>query len=583
MDGRFETWIRPDRGFAAWPTHDDSAVVIGGWPYSELQANKGDIEGNYLAMLELAPAFAERVRAATRQARLVGTAVRNYFGKPFGPGWALVGDAGYNKDFITAQGMQDAFRDAEVRHRPSEGHDPARRPGRAPPPRCAGPDGPLQQPGPERWHGRRCYRLPMIGSWVLGFREAAAMTMPDQRRRVVVVVALGVVVVTVGLAVPVARGLLEDEPAAPVTTSGGGPWERLPRPPANDIFQGPELGSAVWTGEELLLLADSAFTPPPSMGPPDALAYDPATGGWRVLPEPPLRPDEDGGGVPVWTGTELLLVSRTGSPLAYDPDADRWRRFTAPPPGLISGAGAPEPVWTGAEVLLWDFWDGGPGAAYNPATDRWRQLTPPPLGRRRTWTIQAWTGRQLLVVGGTCGSGVDDLCRDGAAYDPAADTWTPVPGLAGGAIAPEAASAWTGSELVVWSTTADKAGRSVANTASAYDPGAGRWRALPPAPITPRRLAALVWAGDRLLVWGGIRNLPGDRLAYPDDGAAYDPRRERWQRLARAPVPGRASPLTAWTGDRAIFIGGMNVGDRLRMDRGNIAGITEQGAAWRPR
>ena len=30
------------------------------------------------------------------------------------PGWALVGDAGYNKDFITAQGIQDAFRDAEL-------------------------------------------------------------------------------------------------------------------------------------------------------------------------------------------------------------------------------------------------------------------------------------------------------------------------------------------------------------------------------------------------------------------------------------------------------------------------------------
>ena len=31
-----------------------------------------------------------------------------------GPGWALVGDAGYNKDFITAQGISDAFRDAEL-------------------------------------------------------------------------------------------------------------------------------------------------------------------------------------------------------------------------------------------------------------------------------------------------------------------------------------------------------------------------------------------------------------------------------------------------------------------------------------
>ena len=114
MDGRFEIYLRPDRGFAAWPTHDDLTLVIGGWPYAELQANRGDVEGNFLKMLELAPAFAERVRAATREARFVGTAVPNYFRKPYGPGWALVGDAGYNKDFITAQGMHDAFRDAEL-------------------------------------------------------------------------------------------------------------------------------------------------------------------------------------------------------------------------------------------------------------------------------------------------------------------------------------------------------------------------------------------------------------------------------------------------------------------------------------
>ena len=31
----------------------------------------------------------------------------------YGPGWALVGDAGYNKDPITAQGMSDAFIDAQ--------------------------------------------------------------------------------------------------------------------------------------------------------------------------------------------------------------------------------------------------------------------------------------------------------------------------------------------------------------------------------------------------------------------------------------------------------------------------------------
>jgi 2-polyprenyl-6-methoxyphenol hydroxylase-like FAD-dependent oxidoreductase len=114
MDGQFVTWVRPDRGFAAWPTHDDLTLVIGGWPFAEFEANKRDVEGNYLKMLELAPDFAERVHAATREARFVGTAVPNWFRRPYGPGWALVGDAGYNKDFITAQGMHDAFRDAEL-------------------------------------------------------------------------------------------------------------------------------------------------------------------------------------------------------------------------------------------------------------------------------------------------------------------------------------------------------------------------------------------------------------------------------------------------------------------------------------
>ena len=43
----------------------------------------------------------------------MGAAVPNYFRKPYGPGWALVGDAGYIKDPITAQGIGDAFQDAE--------------------------------------------------------------------------------------------------------------------------------------------------------------------------------------------------------------------------------------------------------------------------------------------------------------------------------------------------------------------------------------------------------------------------------------------------------------------------------------
>jgi len=110
----FEVFARPDRGWAVAPTHHDLTLVVGGWPYAEYEANRGDVEGNYMRMFEQAPEFAERIRGATREARFSGTAVENFFRKPYGPGWALVGDAGYNKDFITAQGISDAFRDAEL-------------------------------------------------------------------------------------------------------------------------------------------------------------------------------------------------------------------------------------------------------------------------------------------------------------------------------------------------------------------------------------------------------------------------------------------------------------------------------------
>jgi hypothetical protein len=405
--------------------------------------------------------------------------------------------------------------------------------------------------------------------------------------------AIAVAIVTlmaIGFAVPITSGLLDDEADIP---SGAGPWEQLPRPPANDVLRGPEVGSAVWTGRELVLLAEFAYSPPiPSGRPPDGLAYNPETGRWRALPDPPPDQSIGGGRVgTVWTGKEVILLYATGAPIAYDPDANTWRRLALPPTGFISHAADPAPIWTGAEVLVWDgsniddtsgkWIDGGRGGAYNPATDRWRQLPRSPLSNR-TWAIQAWTGSQLLVVAGSCGGAGEIRCQNGAAYDPAANTWTAIPALAGGAIAPEAAAAWTGSELVIWSATTSQDGLRIRNAARSCNPRTKRWRPLPPAPLTPRRLAGAVWAGDRLVVWGGLRHLPGGKLAYPDDGAAYIPHGNRWRPLAKAPVPGRAMPLAVWTGDRAIFIGGMNLGDRPRTDRGNIVAITEQGAAYRP-
>ena len=83
-------------------------------PYAEHAAFKADVEGNFFTTLEMSPNFAERVRSATRVDRFHGSPVPNFFRTPYGPGWALVGDAGYTKDPITAQGISNAFRDAEL-------------------------------------------------------------------------------------------------------------------------------------------------------------------------------------------------------------------------------------------------------------------------------------------------------------------------------------------------------------------------------------------------------------------------------------------------------------------------------------
>jgi len=109
----FEAYSRPGRGWAVCPTNDGLTLVVGGWPHAELAEHRNDVEAELMRTFELSPAFAERIKDAKREERIAGASVPNYFRVPSGPGWALVGDAGYSRDFITAQGITDAFLDAE--------------------------------------------------------------------------------------------------------------------------------------------------------------------------------------------------------------------------------------------------------------------------------------------------------------------------------------------------------------------------------------------------------------------------------------------------------------------------------------
>ncbi|MGH9036983.1 MAG: NAD(P)/FAD-dependent oxidoreductase [Acidimicrobiia bacterium] len=114
LDGA-EFHLRDGRAIFAFPTNGGLACIGMEWPVAEARAFRADVEGNYLQTLDLAPGLADRVRAGSREGRFVATAdLPNLFRKPHGPGWALVGDAGCHKDPYLAQGMADAFRDAEL-------------------------------------------------------------------------------------------------------------------------------------------------------------------------------------------------------------------------------------------------------------------------------------------------------------------------------------------------------------------------------------------------------------------------------------------------------------------------------------
>lgn len=99
------------------PTNDGSACVWVSAPAAVLLPGmRADREGEVHRVLAATTTdVARRVRAGTRQGVLRGAvATPSTLRRPWGAGWALVGDAGCVMDPITAQGMSDAVRDAEL-------------------------------------------------------------------------------------------------------------------------------------------------------------------------------------------------------------------------------------------------------------------------------------------------------------------------------------------------------------------------------------------------------------------------------------------------------------------------------------
>jgi 2-polyprenyl-6-methoxyphenol hydroxylase-like FAD-dependent oxidoreductase len=114
IDG-IEIYSRPGRFFVAVPTNDDLVFVNVAYPAKSAGVVQGRVADAFTEALAEVPCLGERVAAAQRAERFrFARLPESFLRQPAGPGWALVGDAGCHKDPITAQGMTDAFRDAEL-------------------------------------------------------------------------------------------------------------------------------------------------------------------------------------------------------------------------------------------------------------------------------------------------------------------------------------------------------------------------------------------------------------------------------------------------------------------------------------
>jgi flavin-dependent dehydrogenase len=118
------TNVEPDMTARVWDSvgqlgmgmMEDDLVTIGmGVPLLELEAFKAGLPDSFEQRLRRHPLYRELLGNAARVSKIGGAVdLAMYKRKPYGPGWALVGDAGYHLDPLAARGVTAAVSSAEL-------------------------------------------------------------------------------------------------------------------------------------------------------------------------------------------------------------------------------------------------------------------------------------------------------------------------------------------------------------------------------------------------------------------------------------------------------------------------------------
>ena len=115
-EGTLEIYFAEGRAAGIFPTNGGLSCVFTMRPVEHFPEYRTGVEAASFKTLEgISPALHERVRSGTVESRFrCGADIPAFYRKAYGDGWALVGDAGLNKDPVTGHGITDAFRDAEL-------------------------------------------------------------------------------------------------------------------------------------------------------------------------------------------------------------------------------------------------------------------------------------------------------------------------------------------------------------------------------------------------------------------------------------------------------------------------------------
>ena len=278
-----------------------------------------------------------------------------------------------------------------------------------------------------------------------------------------------------------------------------------------------------------------------------------ANQGWRRLDGGPLA-----GRIwhsTAWTGRELIIwggvVPTTGSPYddgaLFDTSEGEWRLM---PPSPLEGRVGHTAVWTGSEVIIWGGHGGGvggkptrrfaDGAAFEPATDSWRAIATPDLEGGPGYA-SVWTGHEMIVLGGNDGnqSFAENGLNEAAAYDPSTEIWRLLEMPIDLAVVD---ALWTGTEVVMFGVER-YLGRLIG---AAYDPATDVWRHFPAAPVHPA-VPDIDRVGDQVLAWSYDPEVDGV--------AAFDTLTLEWRLLP--PLPGRPTegvPNSAAVGPSEVLM-----------------------------